>query len=98
MASAVGFCTKSMAPASSAASTCSPASAAMLMITIGTGRRAICARTNATPSITGMFRSQVTTSGRRVSTSSSASPPSRAVPTTSMNGLRSSICDTTFRT
>ena len=42
VASAVGFCTKSTAPASSAASTCSPDSLATLTMTIGTGRRAIC--------------------------------------------------------
>ena len=45
------------------ASTCSPAPPAMLMITIGIGSRAICSRTKPTPSSTGMFRSQVTTSG-----------------------------------
>ena len=98
VASAVGFWTKSMAPASSAASTCAPCSAAMLMRTMAIGRRAICVRTKVRPSITGMFRSQVTTSGRSSSTRSSASAPSRAVPTTSMNGLRDSIWATTLRT
>src|SRR6185436_1910429 len=98
VASAVGFCTKSIAPASSAASTCSPDSAAMLMMMMGMGRRAICARTKDTPSITGMFRSEVTTSGRSSCTRPSASSPSRAVPTTSTKGLRPSICDTTLRT
>ena len=98
VASAVGFCTKSMAPASRAASTASPAWLATLMMMIGTGRRAICARTKSVPSICGMFRSQVTTSGFSSATCSSASTPSRAVPTTSMNGLRSSICLTTLRT
>ena len=68
------------------------------MMTIGTGRRAICSRTNPTPSMLGMIRSQVTTSGFSSATSSSASTPSRAVPTTSMNGLRDSICLTTLRT
>ena len=33
------------------------------MMTIGTGRRVICCRTNATPSISGMFKSHVMTSG-----------------------------------
>ena len=55
-------------------------------------------RTKATPSIAGMFRSQVTTSGLSSAIISSASAPSRAVPTTSMNGLRESICLTTLRT
>ncbi len=38
------------------------------------------------------------TSGSISSASSSASRPSRAVPTTSTNGLRDSICVTTLRT
>ena len=98
LASAVGFCRKSIAPASSADSTCSPAPLTTLMMTIGIGRRAICARTNATPSISGMLRSHVMTSGRISSATSSASRPSRAVATTSRNGLRDSICVTTLRT
>ena len=53
VASAVGFCTKSIAPASRPLSTRSLDSPAMLTITIGTGRIAICRRMNSTPSITG---------------------------------------------
>ena len=68
------------------------------MMTIGTGRRAICCRTKATPSISGMFKSQVMTSGFSSGASSSASCPSRAVPTTSTNGLRVSICVIILRT
>src|SRR5579884_1170843 len=45
-----------------------------------------------------MLRSSVITSGRSCSTSSKASSPSRAAPTTSRNGLRESICRTTLRT
>ncbi len=98
VANAVGFCTKSTAPASRAARTCSPDSAAMLMMTIGMGCLPICACTNETPSITGMLRSHVITSGASSFASSSPSCPSRAMPTTWMNGLRDSICDTTLRT
>jgi hypothetical protein len=98
LASAVGFCTKSIAPASSAASTSSPARLAMLMMTIGIARRDICSCTKRTPPISGMFRSQVMTSGVSSRASSSASRPSRAVATTSTNGLRDSICVTIFRT
>jgi hypothetical protein len=70
----------------------------MLTSTIGTARRDICACTNATPSIPGMLRSQVITSGRSASAISSASSPSREVPTTSRNGLRDSIWLTILRT
>jgi hypothetical protein len=97
-ASAVGFCTTSTAPASSARMTCSPVSLAALSRTTGTGRRAIWRRRKSSPSSCGMLRSSVTTSGRSCSTSSSASAPSRAAPTTSRNGLRESICRTTLRT
>src|SRR5580765_2851780 len=89
---------KSTAPASSALRTSSPASLATLTMTMGTGARAICSRTNPTPSRFGMIRSQVTTSGFSSTTRSSASCPSRAVPTTSRNGLRVKIWVTTFRT
>ena len=78
--------------------TCSPLSLAALSRTTGTGRRAICRRRKSSPSISGMFRSRVTTSGRSCSTNSSASAPSRAAPTTSRKGLRQSICRTTLRT
>jgi hypothetical protein len=98
VARAVGFWMKSIAPASSAASTRSPASLAMLMTTIGTGRRRICSAMKATPSMPGMIRSVVTTSGCSRSTISSASVPSRAVPTTSMFASDDSIWLTTFRT
>ena len=50
-----------------------PTSLAMLTRTIGTGWRAICCRTNSTPSIPGMLKSQVTTSGFSSATRSSAS-------------------------
>jgi hypothetical protein len=51
-----------------------------------------------TPSSSGMIRSQVMTSGRSSAAISSASLPSRAAPTTSMNGLRDNICRITLRT
>ena len=97
-ARAVGFWMKSTAPASRALNTSSPASLATLRITMGRGRRAICSTTNASPSMFGIIRSHVTTSGFSASTCSSASRPSRAVPTTSTDGLRDNICVTTFRT
>jgi hypothetical protein len=61
-----------------------------LITTMGTARLAIWALTNATPSISGMTRSHVTTSGSSSSTITRASTPLRAVPTTSRKGLRDS--------
>jgi hypothetical protein len=69
----------------------------MLTMTIGNRRRDICRWMKPTPSVPGMIRSQVTTSGLSCSTSSSASSLSRAVPTTSSVGLRDSISFTTLR-
>ena len=69
----------------------------MLTITIGTGRTAIWRLMNATPSVPGMIKSHVTTSGRSRSTISSASSPSLAAPTTSIDGCRDSISLTTLR-
>ena len=65
---------------------------------MGIGFRFICLCTKPTPSNSGMVKSQVTTSGFSSSTICSASSPFRAMPTTSMYGLRESISFTTFLT
>ena len=98
MASAVGFWTKSTAPASSAVRTSSPDSLATLTMTIGhRPPRHLLADE---PDAVEVRHDQVAGDdvGLELATSSSASRPSRAVPTTSMNGLRDSICVTTLRT
>src|SRR5262249_9493278 len=53
---------------------------------------------NPSPPVPGIIRSTVSTSGLNSCTISKASSPSRAIPTTSMKGLRLNICLMTFRT
>src|SRR3954467_6758625 len=98
LARAVGFWTKSTAPASMASRTISASAEEALRRRMGIGVRDICWRTNSTPPRRGMVRSQVMTSGFSSAVISRASTPSRAMPTTSMKGLRESISRTTLRT
>ena len=70
----------------------------MLMITIGMRPPAICARTNPTPSSSGMLRSQVTTSGLQLFDELQRLLPVARRAHHLDERTAESICDTTFRT
>jgi hypothetical protein len=93
-----GFATKSMAPSSSALSVMSaPSRDSELTTRIGLGFEDMINSVACSPSTWGMLMSMVMTSGRRDSFIDTASFPSRASPTTSIEGSEVMIETNTFR-